>query len=373
MAGVVLEGVVKAFGDTTVVERLDLEVRDGEFMVLLGPSGCGKTTILRMIAGLESVSAGNIVIGGRVSNWVHPSERNIAMVFQNYALYPHMTVARNLGYGLSRQGIDKQKVARAVEEIAQSLGLSGLLNRKPAQLSGGQRQRVALGRAVIRRPQVFLMDEPLSNLDAKLRVDMRNEVVRLQARLGTTTIYVTHDQIEAMTMGHRVAVMDHGRLEQVGSPLDLFQRPSNSFVAGFMGHPSINMFRGSLSAGPGSRMFLGEGIRLELRNVDLGASEVLVGIRPQHLVAVEDARNGGLLGACVGQATVDFVEHLGTESFALLSMANRAAVAAVDPAAMISRGTEVSLFCKQERVHVFDAVTGRRVSAQTDGTAGSSE
>jgi len=331
MAGVVLEGVVKAFGDTTVVERLDLEVRDGEFMVLLGPSGCGKTTILRMIAGLESVSAGNIVIGGRVSNWVHPSERNIAMVFQNYALYPHMTVARNLGYGLSRQGVDKQKVARAVEEIAQSLGLSGLLNRKPAQLSGGQRQRVALGRAVIRRPQVFLMDEPLSNLDAKLRVDMRNEVVRLQARLGTTTIYVTHDQIEAMTMGHRVAVMDHGRLEQVGSPLDLFQRPSNSFVAGFMGHPSINMFRGSLSAGPGSRMFLGEGIRLELRNVDLGASEVLVGIRPQHLVAVEDARNGGLLGACVGQATVDFVEHLGTESFALLSMANRAAVAAVDP------------------------------------------
>jgi multiple sugar transport system ATP-binding protein len=368
MADVILEGVVKTFGDTTVVERLDLEIKDGEFMVLLGPSGCGKTTILRMIAGLESVSAGNIVIGGLVSNWVHPSDRNIAMVFQNYALYPHMTVSRNLGYGLLRQGVDKREVARAVKEIAGSLGLEALLDRKPAQLSGGQRQRVALGRAVIRHPQVFLMDEPLSNLDAKLRVDMRNEVVRLQARLGTTTIYVTHDQVEAMTMGHRVAVMNQGRLEQVGSPLDLFERPRNAFVAGFMGQPSINMFRGSITTGSGSKMFVGDGIRLELNNIIGAGNDVLVGIRPQHLVAVGDGSARGATGVRVGQATVEFVEHLGTESFAVLSLANRTAVAAVDPAAGVSRGTDVWLLCRQEKVHVFDAVTGLRVSGDPGDT-----
>ena len=361
MGAVTLQGVFKMFGNTAVVEDLNLEVADGEFMVLLGPSGCGKTTTLRMIAGLESATSGEIIIDGRVANDVHPSDRDIAMVFQNYALYPHMTVRQNLGYALRRAGVDKGAVATAVGDIAASLGLVPLLDRKPSQLSGGQRQRVALGRAVIRRPKVFLMDEPLSNLDAKLRVEMRNELVRLQARLGTTTIYVTHDQVEAMTMGHRVAVMNRGRLEQVGSPLDLFERPVNQFVAGFMGHPAMNMFRGAVVADGVGRRFAGEGVQVPLEDEDCREGEFVLGIRPQYLRAGRSFDGGAPPADAIGQARVDFVEHLGTESFGVLTLDGRTVVASVNAPDGFGPGDVVWICGSRTRVQLFDVPTGARV------------
>src|SRR5512138_2596051 len=252
MAGVTLRGVAKRFGATSVIEAVDLEIRDHEFMVLVGPSGCGKSTLLRMIAGLEDVSAGELLIGDRVVNDVPPKDRDVAMVFQSYALYPHMTIRENLEFGLKIRKTPKTEIDRLVADAAHVLGITPLLGRKPKQLSGGQRQRVAVGRAIVRKPSVFLFDEPLSNLDAKLRVQMRAEIKRIQQRLGTTAIYVTHDQVEAMTMGSRIAVLHAGKLQQVGAPLEVYERPANLFVAAFIGTPPMNFVEARVAEGGGA-------------------------------------------------------------------------------------------------------------------------
>jgi multiple sugar transport system ATP-binding protein len=319
VAGVSFRSVSKVFpGGAVAVEAFDLEVENGEFMVLVGPSGSGKTTVLRLTAGLEEVSEGEIVIGDRIVNYVHPMDRDIAMVFQNYALYPHMTVAENLGFGLKLHKVRKPEIKRRVEEAARTLDLSQLLSRKPAQLSGGQRQRVAMGRAIVREPAAFLMDEPLSNLDAKLRVQMRSEIQRLQHRLRTTTLYVTHDQTEAMTMGDRVAVMRNGRLVQVDVPQALYDRPANLFVAGFIGSPAMNFLRARLQSRNGSVVAEIGGTSLAVPERALpgsvtrrGDHHVIVGIRPEH---VEDASLcGPANGRLVFEAPVALAEPMGAE------------------------------------------------------------
>jgi len=282
MAAVALRGVHKSFGSTAVVHGVDLEISDGEFCVLVGPSGCGKSTLLRMIAGLEEISGGQIAIGGRVVNNIAPKERDIAMVFQNYALYPHMTVLDNMAFSLKLAGVAQEQLQQRVNEAAAILGLGEYLQRYPRQLSGGQRQRVAMGRAIVRKPQVFLFDEPLSNLDAKLRVQMRTEIKALHQRLTTTSIYVTHDQIEAMTMADKIVVMNAGRVEQIGTPLDCYDNPANLFVAGFIGSPAMNFISGTVHGGA---IDLGGGVSFPLKNdpsIKTG-SRVILGVRPEHL------------------------------------------------------------------------------------------
>jgi multiple sugar transport system ATP-binding protein len=322
MAGLGFRGVTKAFpGGTVAVNALDLEIPDGEFMVLVGPSGSGKTTVLRLTAGLEEVSDGEIAIGGEVVNGLHPMDRDIAMVFQNYALYPHMTVAENLGFALKLRRRPKREVKQRVEDTAQILGILELLKRKPGQLSGGQRQRVAMGRAIVREPAAFLMDEPLSNLDAKLRVQMRAEIQKIQHRLGTTTMYVTHDQTEAMTMGDRVAVMRHGRLVQVDTPQALYDRPVDLFVAGFIGSPAMNLVRAHLHRSNGSFVaeFGSSSLELPVRALPTSVAErsgrdVIVGVRPEHL---EDAELGGPAnGRPLLEAPVTLAEPVGAEVIA---------------------------------------------------------
>jgi multiple sugar transport system ATP-binding protein len=287
MAAVTLSKVRKAFGSVEVVHGVDVAIEDGEFCVLVGPSGCGKSTLLRMIAGLEEISSGEIAIGSRVVNHVPPKERDIAMVFQNYALYPHMTVYDNMAFSLKLAGVSHEETRRRVDEAGQILGLMDYLARYPRQLSGGQRQRVAMGRAIVRKPQVFLFDEPLSNLDAKLRVAMRTEIKALHQRLTTTAVYVTHDQIEAMTMADRIVVMNHGRVEQIGSPLDLYDNPANLFVAGFIGSPAMNFIPGRIT---GTSVAAAGGITLPLppRARVEANRDVVLGVRPEHL-AVSDA------------------------------------------------------------------------------------
>ena len=282
MAAVALRGVHKSFGSTAVVHGVDLEISDGEFCVLVGPSGCGKSTLLRMIAGLEEISGGQIAIGGRVVNNIAPKERDIAMVFQNYALYPHMTVLDNMAFSLKLAGVAQEQLQQRVNEAAAILGLGEYLQRYPRQLSGGQRQRVAMGRAIVRKPQVFLFDEPLSNLDAKLRVQMRTEIKALHQRLTTTSIYVTHDQIEAMTMADKIVVMNAGRVEQIGTPLDCYDNPANLFVAGFIGSPAMNFISGTVHGGA---IDLGGGVSFPLKDdpsIKTG-SRVILGVRPEHL------------------------------------------------------------------------------------------
>jgi len=281
MAAVTLRGVHKSFGSTAVVHGVDLSIRDGEFCVLVGPSGCGKSTLLRMIAGLEEITGGQIDIGGRVVNDIAPKERDIAMVFQNYALYPHMTVRDNMAFSLKLANVPKAQMDQRVADAAGILGLHEYLDRYPRQLSGGQRQRVAMGRAIVRKPQVFLFDEPLSNLDAKLRVQMRTEIKELHQRLKTTSIYVTHDQIEAMTMADKIVVMNAGRVEQIGTPLECYDNPANLFVAGFIGSPAMNFIPGKVS---GASIDAGPGVSFPLQgrtNLRPG-SEVIVGVRPEH-------------------------------------------------------------------------------------------
>ena len=316
MAEITLEHVSKRYGDDSeAVHDLSLTIHDGEFMILVGPSGCGKSTVLRMIAGLEEITDGDLSIGDRVVNDLEPGERDIAMVFQSYALYPHMTVRDNMGFSLKLAKVPKAEIARRVEEVAQILGLEPYLDRKPANLSGGQRQRVAMGRAIVRKPAVFLMDEPLSNLDAKLRVQTRTELARLQARLGTTTIYVTHDQTEAMTLGDRVAVIRAGELQQVGMPMDLYQDPANLFVAGFIGSPSMNFLPASIDGDtahlPMVDISLEPGLAGQLRQCE----RVIAGVRPEHVEEASEATSQWPRF----QLEVDLVEEMGAERVAYLT------------------------------------------------------
>jgi multiple sugar transport system ATP-binding protein len=362
LATVELKDLVKVYarGMDPTVKGVDLTIEDGEFFILLGPSGCGKSTLLRMIAGLESITAGELRIGGRLINRVAPKDRDIAMVFQSYALYPHMTVAENMGFGLKMRGFEPADVLPRIEEAAKTLGLEELLERLPKALSGGQRQRVALGRAIVREPKVFLLDEPLSNLDAKLRGSMRVELKRLHQRLGATMIYVTHDQTEAMTLGDRVAVLSEGKLQQVGSPLDVYDRPSNKFVAGFLGSPPMNFLQGQLQVAQPTTITFESGGLLELpkrlRAAAPNGSQVDLGVRPEDMRLVVGELGPGPLGG-----TVAVVEPLGAETVVTVDTPQGAVVARVDPGLEVSAGVAVTLAPDMERVHLFSSETGARV------------
>jgi multiple sugar transport system ATP-binding protein len=385
MAEIVLDKITKVFPDGyEAVKDMDLEIGDGEFMILVGPSGCGKSTALRMIAGLEDISEGELKIGGEVMNERAPKDRDIAMVFQNYALYPHMSVRGNMGFALKMAKVDDAEIEKKVEEAAKILDLTQHLDRRPANLSGGQRQRVAMGRAIVRDPKAFLMDEPLSNLDAKLRVQMRTEVARLQSNLGTTTVYVTHDQTEAMTLGDRVAVMRSGLLQQVGTPAELYENPDNLFVAGFIGSPAMNFMPAELSDGR---------LRLPIGEVSLPddfrggrSGKVIAGIRPENFedsALVGEAKDRGT----TFQATVDLVESMGSELYAyfkvesdrmeseqLQDLAEDAGgadlpqseegqvVARLDAASDIKRGDTAELWVDTSKVHLFDPESGESLT-----------
>jgi multiple sugar transport system ATP-binding protein len=361
MAGVVLRDLAKRFGDVRVIEGLDLDVKDHEFMVLVGPSGCGKSTALRMIAGLEEVSAGTISIGARVVNDVPPKDRDIAMVFQSYALYPHMTVRENLEFGLKIRKTPRAEADRLVDEAAQILGIEKLLERKPKELSGGQRQRVALGRAIVRKPAVFLFDEPLSNLDAKLRVQMRAEIKKLQARLGTTSIYVTHDQIEAMTMGNRIAVLNEGKLQQVGAPLELYERPANLFVAAFIGSPPMNFFKATLRDGTVEAQGFSLPVPARLRAAIAGkaGAAVVVGIRPEGVLSGDRPPRGDAARVPV---TVEIAEPLGDEVIVHARAGDDPMVFRQDPHRMPAIGDRLEVQVELDQLHLFDAGTQRRLA-----------
>ena len=359
MAQVVLKGINKFYDAVHAVKDVDLEIRDREFVVLVGPSGCGKTTTLRMIAGLESISSGDISIDGQVVNDLAPMDRDIAMVFQNYALYPHMSVFDNMAFGLRMRKFDRGEIASRVKEAADILGIGDYLKRKPRQLSGGQRQRVALGRAIVRHPRVFLFDEPLSNLDAKLRVQMRVELKRLHHRLGTTAIYVTHDQVEAMTLGDRVVVMKDGRVLQVGEPLDLYNRPADKFVAGFIGSPAMNFSTVTIADGDGRLTARNAGLEIELP-VPLAdrlrphvGRRVTMGIRPENLHVASPADAAGLTFA----SRVEVVEQLGSAIFLDVRVGEEMMVAAVDPDTPARVQDALRLAVDPVRLHFFDAET----------------
>jgi multiple sugar transport system ATP-binding protein len=396
MAEIVLDRVSKVFPDGfEAVKEMDLDIADGEFMILVGPSGCGKSTALRMIAGLEDISAGELKIGGDVVNDRAPKDRDIAMVFQNYALYPHMTVRENMGFALKLAGVDKAEIDKKVEEAAQTLDLTQHLDRRPVNLSGGQRQRVAMGRAIVRDPKAFLMDEPLSNLDAKLRVQMRTEVARLQTQLETTMVYVTHDQTEAMTLGDRVAVMRAGELQQVGTPADLYETPKNLFVAGFIGSPAMNFMPAELSGGR---------LRLPIGEVDAGElaggrgdGKVVAGLRPENF---EDTAVIGDLKqerGVVFEAEIDLVESLGSDLFAYFHIESEGVqsdqladlvgdrldetgaanvregqeqiVARLDPTSKVKRGERAELWADTAKLHLFDPESGESLKAASGGAA----
>jgi multiple sugar transport system ATP-binding protein len=354
MATVTFDGVWKRFGEVVAVNDLSLKINDGEFMVLVGPSGCGKTTSLRMIAGLEEITQGTLYIGDKVVNHVAPKDRDIAMVFQSYALYPHMTVRDNMAFGLKLRKTPKDEIERRVNEAAAMLSCQNLLDRKPRELSGGQRQRVALGRAIVREPAVFLMDEPLSNLDAKLRVQTRAEIARLHQRLGTTIVYVTHDQVEAMTMGQRIAVMSEARLQQVGSPQELYDHPDNRFVAGFIGSPAMNFLEVEASGSEGSVVLRGEGLDIPLPDRYRGSfakhagQKLIAGIRPEHL----DVRAEGPTGSLSGNA--DVVEYLGAEELIHLSVGGHDIVALIDSEHRVRPGDDLTLKVPLDKIHLFD-------------------
>jgi multiple sugar transport system ATP-binding protein len=366
MAEVRFDGVSKRFGDFYAVRDFTLEVEDGEFLALVGPSGCGKSTTLRMLAGLEEITEGEIAIGGRVVNEVPAKDRDIAMVFQSYALYPHMNARDNMAFALKLRNRPKEEIARRVEAAATTLGISELLERKPAQLSGGQRQRVALGRAIVREPAAFLLDEPLSNLDAKLRVQTRAEVSKLHRRLGTTFIYVTHDQVEAMTMATRIAVMDAGMLQQIGSPRELYDRPRNVFVAGFIGSPSMNFFDMEVKSSDGALTLEGAGMRIDVPpeyRAPLGAHagrKIVAGIRPEH---VHDPAHqpDGVVPAPV-EAHVDLAELLGNETLLHLLTDGHPFLARVDPRTMARPGQPTRVVFDLSHLHAFDSETRARIA-----------
>jgi multiple sugar transport system ATP-binding protein len=399
MADIVLDHISKRFPDGSLaVDDFNLAIRDGEFVILVGPSGCGKSTTLNMIAGLEDISSGELRIGGAVANNKSPKDRDIAMVFQSYALYPHMTVRENMGFALKLAKTPKDVINTKVEDAARILDLTQYLDRKPANLSGGQRQRVAMGRAIVRDPSVFLMDEPLSNLDAKLRVQMRTEVSRIQRRLGATTVYVTHDQTEAMTLGDRVAVMRSGLLQQVGSPKQLYDLPDNLFVAGFIGSPAMNFLSGTMEEGK-LRTSLGDlpitdQLRQEMERAKAGR-DVIVGVRPENFedaaLVSADSRGHGI----TFRTSIDVVESMGSDVFVyftkgrdtgvnsaeleeLAADAGRAdtgasgdtIVARLDAATQVHEGSDAELWVDARAVHVFDPATGRNLSVgAVSGTA----
>jgi multiple sugar transport system ATP-binding protein len=353
MASVDIREVRKAFGPVEVLHGVSVPIADGEFVVLVGPSGCGKSTLLRMIAGLENITAGTISIGERVVNNVHPKERDIAMVFQNYALYPHMTVADNMGFSLRLRGSDKSLLKERVDKAATILGLTQLLDRYPRQLSGGQRQRVAMGRAIVRDPQVFLFDEPLSNLDAKLRVAMRTEIKELHQRLKTTTVYVTHDQIEAMTMADKIVVMHDGIVEQMGAPLDLYDRPDNMFVAGFIGSPAMNFIEGRIRANGSVHVETASGAKLPLATAPAASDgrPVIYGTRPEHMELADDGV----------EAEVVVVEPTGSETQLVARIGAQELIAVFRERHDFAPGRRIKLRPRADVAHVFDKETGKRL------------
>ena len=361
MAKVMLEQVSKQFGQVVAVDNVTLDIPDKQFTVLVGPSGCGKTTALRLVAGLEEATAGNIYIGDRVVNDVAPKDRDIAMVFQNYALYPHMSVYDNMAFGLRLRKYPRPEIDRRVKEAGEMLGIQELLGRKPKQLSGGQRQRVALGRAIVREPQVFLMDEPLSNLDAKLRVQTRAEIKKLHARLQTTTIYVTHDQVEAMTMGDRIVVMNHGQVQQVDSPLNLYERPANLFVAGFIGSPAMNFIEAKLARQDGKVVVDGGVFRAEVpaeytpKLADWVGRPIIFGIRPEDIN--DRALQPAGANSAVIRATVDVHEPLGSDIILYLTSGDHNIVARVDARSQARMGQSAEVVLDMKKMHVFNPDT----------------
>ncbi|HHF09251.1 MAG TPA: sn-glycerol-3-phosphate ABC transporter ATP-binding protein UgpC [Candidatus Atribacteria bacterium] len=367
MAGVVLKNVVKRFGNVVAVNKVDLEIKDKEFVVLVGPSGCGKTTTLRMIAGLEEVDEGEIYIGGTLVNDVPPKDRDIAMVFQNYALYPHMDVYNNMAFGLKLRKFPKDEIDRRVKEAAEILGIQELLRRKPKQLSGGQRQRVAVGRAIVRHPKVFLFDEPLSNLDAKLRVQMRAELSKLHDRLQTTMIYVTHDQVEAMTMGDRIVVMRDGIIQQVGTPLELYNKPANKFVAGFIGTPSMNFLDVTLKKDGNSLILDGQSFKITVPEEYRAAlepyvnKEVTFGIRPQDIYDLAVSKEMLRQDGNIIDATVDVVEPLGSEQIVYLTCGTHTIVAVFDMQTHVDVGDTMKTVVDTDKMHVFDTDTEKAI------------
>jgi len=359
MASIAIKTVRKAYGAVEVLHGVSIDIADGEFVILVGPSGCGKSTLLRMIAGLESITGGDIAIGDVVVNDLPPKARDIAMVFQSYALYPHMTVAQNMGFSLKLAKRSKAEIDEKVRLAADILGLQPLLDRRPAQLSGGQRQRVAMGRAIVRDPAVFLFDEPLSNLDAQLRVQMRAEIKALHQRLKTTVVYVTHDQVEAMTMADRIVVMHDGRVEQMGEPLELFDRPANLFVARFIGSPSMNLIDGRIEEEGGAVSFRSAGISLPLQaryGVHAG-KDVVLGFRPQHLALLPSADAAGLT------AEVVIVEPTGSETLLHLTAGDKGQVLLAEfrERLEVAPGEKVSLGIDPDRIHLFDKAGGQRI------------
>jgi multiple sugar transport system ATP-binding protein len=357
MAGVEIRGVKKSFGPVDVIHGIDIDIDDEEFVVLVGPSGCGKSTLLRMIAGLEHITGGEISIGGRVVNQLPPKERDIAMVFQNYALYPHMTVRDNMAFSLKLRKADQATIDTRVEQAADILGLRPYLERYPRQLSGGQRQRVAMGRAIVRDPQVFLFDEPLSNLDAKLRVQMRTEIKALHQRLRTTSVYVTHDQVEAMTMADRIVVMHDGRVEQIGTPLDLYDNPVNLFVAGFIGSPAMNFIKGALRR-EGGRAWVEapQGVKLPAPGNRGGhdGQSVVYGVRPEHLAIAANGASGV-------PAVVHIVEPTGADTFVYTTLAGTQVCAVFTERHNFRAGEGIQLQPQLDVVHLFDAASGRKL------------
>ena len=354
MAEVSVQKLFKNYGDMTVIHGIDVEIDDGEFVVLVGPSGCGKSTLLRMIAGLEEITAGDVAIGDRRVNNLSPSERDIAMVFQNYALYPHKTVEANMGFSLKLQKMDKAEIRKQVAEAAEILGLTPYLRRYPRALSGGQRQRVAMGRAIVRNPQVFLFDEPLSNLDAKLRVQMRTEIRELHQRLQTTTIYVTHDQIEAMTMADKIVVLNGGHVEQIGSPLELYDRPKNKFVASFIGSPSMNLLDGEVAGTDGDTVKVSIAditFDVPLPSGTTVGQKITIGVRPEHLKLA----NSGI------EAKVRVVEPTGSEIHVVLQSEAQEITAVFRDRHKLVPGDVVALGLDPDQIHLFDGDTGDRL------------
>ncbi|MBS7702118.1 ABC transporter ATP-binding protein [Chelatococcus asaccharovorans] len=359
MATVEFVKLVKRYGAIEVVHAIDLAINDGEFIVLVGPSGCGKSTSLRMLAGLEDISAGEIRIDGRVVNEVEPRDRDIAMVFQDYALYPHMSVYENMAFSLQYRKVPKREIDKRVREAASVLGLDPYLNRRPKQLSGGQRQRVAMGRAIVRKPQVFLFDEPLSNLDAKLRGSMRIEMKKLHQRLGVTTVYVTHDQVEAMTLADRVVVMNGGHIEQIGTPDEVYHAPASLFVAGFIGAPTMNLIPARVEAG-GLKLDGTEAAVPLNADLDEGA-RVVFGLRPEDVEVVEEGTPPP--GFVDLAAVVEVVEPLGADTLVFTSLGTHAVASRVRPEVRPAPGETVKLRCNLSRMHLFDADTGRAIGA----------